>query len=291
MRQLIYTTGGKISDIRDNHVDFFVSFSDSIEDELLKECEYCYYQLCDFEKYIKETKPTFVRMKVDSQDELEYFIELFSPFVTSIDLALKFNREFDLIPLEKCTELESVQMYWNTKQSTLWDVKKNTKLKYFQIMDYYKISDLSVLRGSTIEELRLYGCNSLSSFVSKMHIDDLGFILDMPNLRKLDLNIIKDESSEYYLNLLSKCQFLTRLYITDNFFTFQQYAWLHAHLPNVKEGLEGVYDGGIFFSVIGKRTPKYFNDAKKAEKYRKRYNDLILKYQNRSEPPKDDEKD
>lgn len=291
MRQLIYISDGKVSDIRGDRFNFFVSFSDSIEDELFKECEHCYFQLCDFEKYIKKTKPSSIRMKFDSQDELEYFIELFSPFVTSIDLVSKFNREFDLTPLEKCSELESVQMYWNTKQSTLWDVKKNTKLKYFEIMDYYKISDLSVLRGSTIEELRLYGCNSLSSFVSKMHVDDLGFILDMPYLRELDLDIIKDESSEYYLNLLSKCHFLTRLYITENFFTFQQYAWLQAHLPNVKEGLDGVYNGGDFYSVIGKRTPKSLDDAKKAEIYQKRYNDFILKYKDRSEPPRDNEKD
>ena len=59
-------------------------------------------------------------------------------------------------------ELDAVMMYWNTKQTTLWDVKKNTKLRSFEMTDYYSISDMSVFRGSSVEILRFFGCNGCS---------------------------------------------------------------------------------------------------------------------------------
>jgi hypothetical protein len=193
--------------------------------------------------------------------------------------------------LERCQQLESVELYWNTKQESLWDVKKNTKLKHFEIKEYYHVSDFSAFRGSSIENLQLFGCNGYSTFVSKMHIDDLSFILDMPNLRQLWLDIIKDENSNYYLNLFDKCKNLSVLSIPDSFFTFQQFAWLKAHLPNVTSGLECVTYFKDFCSVIGKRTPKALEDMAKAEKYQKRYDALVEKYRSREIPPADDEKD
>ena len=49
--------------------------------------------------------------------------------------------------------------------------------------------------------------------------------------------------------------------------------------------------GSAFYSIIGRRTPKSLHDAAKAEKYQKRYDALVAKYQTRENPPWDDEKD
>lgn len=294
MKPLIYVADGKIRDINNTLFDTYIRIVDKKERQigegtLWPEGEY--YTPDEFEAYVNTQRPIGVRIGFDTQEELEYLIDRLSPFVHSLYMHSKSNRAFDLTPLERCSQLESIQFDWNTKQETLWNVKKNTKLKHLELMECYKVSDISALRGSSIEDLRLFGCNGLSSFVSKMHIKDLSVILDMPNLRQLRLDIIKDESSEYYLKLFAKCSDLLTLSMPESFFTFQQYAWLKAHLPNVTSGLECVTYFRDFCSIIGKRTPKNLEDQAKAQKYQKRYDTLVEKYRSREVPPADDEKD
>ena len=289
MRKLIYVLGGKLFDRYKRKYDIFVTFVDKIGEDVMPGGKYYTHE--EFAQHIRSVKPFGIVCSFESQDEFEYVINLICDFVGSINLHTKPNMAFDLTRMESCTELDAVQLYWNTKQSTLWDVKKNTKLRSFEMTDYYQISDMSVFRGSSVEMLCFFGCNGASSFVSKMHLDDLSFILDMPKLTELHFDIIKDEPSQYYLNILAKCQNLETLCTTRNFFTFYQFAWLKAHLPNVKSGLECILDGGHFQSIIGKKTPKYLQDAIKAKAYQNRYDALIEKYKARENPPSDNEKD
>ena len=289
MRKLIYVSDCKVRDKLKRQYDAFITFVSGENDNVIPGGNY--YTHTEFAEYIREAKPYGVGFAFESQDELEYVINLICDFVGSINLAAKHNRVFDLSPLEKCTELVAIQMYWNTKQEKLWDIRKNTRLRSFEIMDYYKVSDLSAFRGSTVEYLSFYGCNSCSSFVSKMHVEDFSFVLDMPRLKELRFDIIKDEPSEYYLGILSKLQNLKVFYTPDSFFTFQQFAWLKAKLPNVEKGFECVYAGNDWYSIIGRRTPKSLHDAAKAEKYQNRYDALVAKYKTRENPPLDDEKD
>ena len=290
MKPLIYIRKGIIYDRNNRQYDYCLSFADV--DEVDPQKGELLLSHGDFEKYITTQKPRGLRIIFETQEEFEYLINIIHPFVSSIYLHEKHNRAYDLTPLQKCSELEAVQFYWNTKQETLWDVKKNRKLKSFHMTDFYNVTDFSALRGSSIETLELFGCNGASSFVSKLHIDDLSFILDMPHLRALRLDIIKDESSEYYLKLLARCQELELFSTSDSFFTFQQFAWLKAHLPNVKEGLNCVEKyGDDWYGIIGRRTPKTLTDFTKTEKYQKRYDALVEKYKFRDTPPSDEEKD
>lgn len=294
MKPLIYVADGKIRDINNTLFDTYIRIVDKKERQigegtLWPEGEY--YTPDEFEAYVNTQRPIGVRIGFDTQEELEYLIDRLSPFVHSLYMHSKSNRAFDLTPLERCSQLESIQFDWNTKQETLWNVKKNTKLKHLELMECYKVSDISALRGSSIEDLRLFGCNGLSSFVSKMRIKDLSVILDMPNLRHLWIDIIKDEPSEYYLNLFAKCTDLLTFSTPHSFFTFQQFAWLKAKLPRVNRGLEGVTQVTDFFTVIGKRMPSVLKDKAKADKYQKRYDALVEKYRSREVPPADDEKD
>ena len=289
MRNLIYVSDCKVHDKLKRKYDVFISFLDGESDAVVPGGNY--YTHAEFAEYIREIRPYGVGFAFESQDEFEYVISLICDFVGSINLAAKHNRVFDFSPLEKCTELVAIQMYWNTKQEKLWKIKKNTKLRSFEIMDYYNVSDLSAFRGSNVEHISFLGCNGCSSFVSKMHVDDFSFLLDMPHLTRLRFDIIKDEPSRYYLDILSKLQGLKAFYTPDSFFTFQQFAWLKAKLPNVEKGLECVFEGSDWYSIIGRRTPKSLHDAAKVEKYQKRYDALVAKYQTRENPPSDDEKD
>lgn len=295
MKPLAYVDKEDVCDRNYKRYEFSFVMVD-IDDVNSEETEKYYrtgkcYPYEDFEKFVKRKKPRRVIIDCSTQEELEYLVDNIYEFVSSLRVDLKHNKAFDLTPLEKCSELETVEFYWNIKQESLWDVKKNSKLKSFHMMDYYKVSDFSAFRGSSIETLELFGCNGCSSFVSKMHIDDLSFILDMPKLRVLRLDIIKDEPSEYYLNLFAKCTGLELFGNPHSFFTFQQFAWLKAHLPNVKKGLDCVCEYCGVYSIIGRRTPKAFTEYAKSEKYQKRYDALVEKYRSRTTPPSDEEKD
>ena len=288
MQPLIYVGAGKLSDLTGQKFDAYIGFFDKPDDKPYIDGNY--YDRQTFESYLQNVRPRAIRIGFDNQDEFDYLIDLLSPYVTSIYLHTKTNKAFDLTAMEKCSELGVVQLYWNTKQERLWDVRKNTKLKHFQIMDFYQVSDFSDFRGSSIEDLRIFGCNRLSSFVSKVHLDDPTFICDMPMLRELSLDIIKDKDSTYYLELFAKLQSLKKLSLPSGFFTFSQFAWLKAHMPSTTEGLDGIYRVENLMNVIGKRTPKAFEDQKKADKYQAQYDALVKKYTTQKTPPDDGEK-
>lgn len=291
----IYVADGSMLDLTKRKFDAFIRIVREIETpsevEMYQPGNGVYLSPYEFEQYIATHTPFGVRISFDTQQELDYLIDQLHPYVTALYLHAKHNRAFDLTPLEKCSKLESVQLYWNTKQNALWDVRKNHRLKQFELMEYNKVSDFSAFRGSSIETLRLFGCNACSSFVSKLHIDDPTFLLDMPNLRHLYLDIVQDKPSEYYLKLFEKCNKLQTLSFPTKFFTFQQFAWLKSHLPNVITGLDCIYYSGDFFSIIGRRMPGLLYDENKVAKYQQRYDALVAKYRNREAPPADDEKD
>lgn len=291
MRKLIFIAEGKISNRSNYKYDKYIGFADEPGDERFA-VQGTYYTPEDFAEYIKVVRPKGIVFSIDSQDEFEYIIALISGFIRFLYLFSKHNQKYDFSSLERCSELEAIQLYWNTKQETLWDVKRNEKLKSFEITDYYQVSDLSAFRGSSIETLCLFGCNGLSSFTSRMHIDDFSVVVDMPFLKELRIDIIKDESSEYYLNLISKCKKLEIFKTSDSFFTFQQFAWLKAKMPQTKQGLDCVYTyADDLYAVIGKRMPKRLDDIIKTQKYQSRYNLLVKKYLTRKDPPGDQEKD
>lgn len=294
MKPLIYVADGQIRDLRKKRFDVYIRMVEQVERQTGQGTIWpdgVYLTPREFEAYVRDEKPTGVHLAFDTQEEFDYLIDHLCPMVQALYICAKHNRAFDLSTLERCEQLESIELYWNTKQEALWDVKKNKKLKHFELKDYYHVSDFSAFRGSSIEDLRLFGCNSYSSFASKMHVDDLSFILDMPNLQHLWLDVIKDESSAYYLNMFAKCERLLTLNMPHGFFTFQQFAWLKAKLPHVNYGLEGVTRLTNFYTVIGKRMPGVLEDEAKAQKYQKRYDALVVKYRSREVPPADDEKD
>ena len=90
-----------------------------------------YFTPMEFEAYIRDEKPTGVHLAFDTQEEFDYLIDHLCPMVQALYICSKHNRAFDLSPLERCAQLESIELYWNTKQEALWDVKKNKKLKHF----------------------------------------------------------------------------------------------------------------------------------------------------------------
>ena len=160
-----------------------------------------YYTIVEFADYVKKVKPYGIGFAFDSQDEFDYIINLICDFIGSINLIAKHNKAFDLSLLEKCTELVSIQMYWNTKQEILWDVKKNKKLKTFEIMDYYKVSDLSDFRGSTVEYLAFYGCNGIKNVYFEGTVKEWAeVVVQSGNDYLKNANVYLDRKYNIYIN-------------------------------------------------------------------------------------------
>ena len=127
MRKLIFISDGQISNRNNAKYDKYIGFTDEIGDERFA-AKGEYYSHGEFAEYVKKITPQGIVFDFDTQDEFEYIIGLISGFVTHLFISAKYNEKFDFTPLEQCSELEGIQLYWNTKQDTLWDVKKNTKL-------------------------------------------------------------------------------------------------------------------------------------------------------------------
>lgn len=171
--------------------------------------------------------------------------------------------------MERLNSIETIQLKSNSKITELWNVSKNTKLKRLEIINCNKITDFSCLENTYIEELTLLGCNYLSSFTSKLHINNFEFLLNIPKLNSLWVDVVKDKHSEYYLEILSQMSQLEELIIPNTFFTFNQFAWLSGKLPNVVNGLEcfDYSEENCSYSIIGKNTPKYLKNRQRAEDY------------------------
>lgn len=271
-----------------------VSFVPFIDDTLERKCSY--YVPEQFELYLNYEKPANLILNCDTQQQLDYLIDCVSNIAVKVELLLK-NTCFDLTCLERLKVLKEIYLRSNSKVTKLWDVRQNKNLKYFSLVNYNRVADFSCFENSSIECLQLFGCNHLSSFKSKLHIERFDFLLKMSKLRRLHIDIVKDNPDEYNLNILSQLQNLEKLYIPDTFFTFNQFAWLSSKLPNVKEGLACYFhfekdeDVGSdeFYSIIGKNTPKHLKNNQRAREYFQRYETLIRQYKTRSDPPRDDE--
>ncbi len=233
------------------------------------------YELEEFLIIYNQIKPAYILLYINNQEELDYIIPIIIENTISLKLQLYAYKNFDLSCLKNLNNLETIDFYWNNKQTKLWDISKNKKLRHFEMMDYNKITDFSLLANSNIETLKLYGCNNCSSFNSKLHINDLSFLLKMKKLKRLCLDIVKDYESNYYLDIFSQLKNLEYINLTYKFFTFEEYAYLSANLSNTF-GLEAYFYFKHLnqYLIIGKNAPKLLKNKEKAEEYKLRYEEL-----------------
>ena len=203
---------------------------------------------------------------------------------------MKCNRIEDLSFVEELVNLQALYIYWNQKATKVFDAKKLEKLTFFSVEDANKITDFSGLEYSNMEYLSIWGCNFLGSFTPKIAIKDFSLFTKIPKLNSLDLVLIKNEDATSDLLELAKLSNLEKIHFTDNYFTFEQFAWLKSKLPNVV-GLEPIFEyenweNETVWSVIGSKKPKAIKKQEKANEYKKMYYELVNLYKNQDLPPK-----
>lgn len=162
-------------------------------------------------------------------------IEAILPYIKDIAQSLylfKCPRLVSFDFMAECKKLEFVEIYWNQKATSLWNVKNNSKLHTLIIDSCNKLSDFSHLMYSSIYHLEIWGCNCLSSFTPKIKIDDLSIFQTIPNLEVLRLAIMKNEDREKDLSDLSKLVRLKNFSIQNDYFSVEQITRLKAILLN-----------------------------------------------------------
>lgn len=201
----------------------------------------------------------------------------------------------DLSFLENLSHLQELNIYWNRKATRLFDAARIPNLKKFYMTNCNNIVDFEGLKHSNIECLALYGCDCLSSFTPKLDVGDMDFLEYMPHLKTLYLDIMRTRADDVYLKAIAKAKNLEEFNIGERFFTFEQFAWLSAHLPNVKEDLEPckcynsqnecvtIVEETDDYSIIGRR--KTYAKKPLAIRYLNAYNALRKKFIDAPEPP------
>ncbi len=229
----------------------------------------------------------------DSEREIAELLAPVKPDLEGLTL-FKCPDLADLSFLEDFPRLKTLQMYWNRKATKLFNAARLPALQKLYVTDCNKLTDFSGLRGSRLASLTLYGCNGLSSFTPRLDIGDPDFLADMPALKHLTLDIMRTQTNEVYLKTFANLKTLEVLELPRSFFTFEQFAWLSAHLPNVKESLEACPPAVTAttlamnsiretFAVIGRHKPCV--KAEKAKKYTAAYDALRAQFKDADEPP------
>lgn len=133
----------------------------------------------------------------------------------------------DLSLLETLSHVETMDLTWNSKATSLWDFRKNHTLKTLVLHDFSKVQDISQLSAATqLQSLTIGG-----GFGKPMKIKSLTPLSSLTDLNYLSLSNIKVEGGS--LQPLAKLKKLKTLIVSNQFET-REYAWLATRLPDTK---------------------------------------------------------
>lgn len=247
-------------------------------------CKEMIFTPADFKAFCKDTEFLSIAFGLRNQTELDFFTDALAlSKIGTFEPHFPDRAQIVLSPLSKLKKTKRVFLVELPRIVSLWDTRGNTELEELHILNCNRLHDFSILEGSPIETLKLFGCNGLSSFTSKLHVDDLSFLLRMPNLKSLHIEIVKDRPAKYYIDIISRLKNLREFMCPESFLTFEEFAYLAAKLPDCK-GLEpSLYCKELgTYSIIGNRKPRFLTDLARVKKYEEQYARLIEKY--KSEP-------
>jgi Leucine-rich repeat (LRR) protein len=201
------------------------------------------------------------------------------PFLSNVtDLKIYEIRCTDLSSLGSLHSLENLDLDWNTKIETLWNMGELTSLSSLSINDFSKLNDISnISKMPWLTNLSLTG-----GMWNKLSLKSIEPLSVLKELRSLDLGNIEIKDSNSILPLSSLVQ-LEKLNIPNRFPT-EEIARLSVKLPNT------VCD---FFTpfikvnsgddkdtlIIGKGKPR-LNSKKDSERIKK-YEAEFLGFQNK----------
>lgn len=190
-------------------------------------------------------------------------------------------RANNLAPLTLLTDIKEIELDWNTKATTLWDLSGNPALHKLSINDFSKLSDISYLQNArNITELSLTG-----GIWNKLKLHSLSPLKSLDSLNKLTLaNLSLEQGGLEPITHLHNLKELT----VSNQFPTEEYARLSVALPNTKcqyfapyVTVKGIYsDKDIMPVGKGKPWLNSTKDKAKLEKLTANFAALQARYRN-----------
>ena len=219
------------------------------------------------------------------QKSFEYFVEKYGAEYEYLSF-FKCQLISDFSPLEDLKHLQGVSIYWNIRNSTLWDLSKNPKLEYLWLDSTKKIAyDPLALQGAkTLKEVFFRG-----DMDTPYPMKSLEWMRGMDALETVTLRNIKLEDRN--TDVLEIVPGLTRFDFPAGMFTTEEIAYMCAKYPHIAGNSLGAYntEDAILndVRVCGYRKPGLDLPKGQArlDKYIKEFDALVAKY--RAELKKD----
>ncbi len=235
----------------------------------------------DFEmRYAKREDKMMLRRL--SQDGLEHFVRKYGRTYQILRLD-SCTRIKDFSPLSDLPNLEAICIDW-CKNSVLWDMSRNTKLKILSLSNCKKLTYAPQLleTGKTLEEVRFWGPTSGGTYP----MATLDCFRNMDALRRIDLNWVS--LADKSLGFLDTLPNLEEFHFDAGMLTTEEIAFIVARYPNLYGQCLGPYDDTYMHlgevRVCGSRKPTLRLPKQQAclDDYIRQFHDLVEQYRRES---------
>lgn len=217
------------------------------------------------------------------QKSFEYFVEKYGEEYEFLSF-FKCQLISDFSPLEKLKHLQGVSIYWNIRNSALWDMSQNPKLEYLWLDSTKKIAynPLALQKAKSLKETFFRG-----DMDTPYPMKSLEWMCGMDSLEKVTLRNIKLENRD--TDVLESVPSLSRFDFPAGMFTTEEIAYMCAKYPHIKGSSMGAYntEDAILNDVriCGYRKPGLDlpNGQARLDKYIKEFDALVAKYKSELE--------
>lgn len=212
------------------------------------------------------------------QKTFEYFIEKYGEEYEFLDF-FKCQLISDFSPLEKLKHLQGVSVYWNIRNSTLWDMSKNPELEYLWFSSTKKIAynPLALQKAKSLKQVVFIG-----DMDSSYPMQSLEWMRGMDSLETAYLRNIRLENRD--TSVLDGAPSLTRFDFPAGMFTTEEIAYMCAKYPHIEGNSLCAYntEDAILndVRVCGYRKPGLDlpKGQTRLDKYVKEFDALVAKY-------------
>lgn len=292
---MYYYRKSKKLNIRKRTVDVLFTISSQKDDMIFQGVTKAVGQaetLFDFAKVFDGESAASLIVNVPQRD-LDALLSFLADKLTAVEI---WSPVDDLSVLEKCKKVRFVTAVRAEELRTLWNTRCNPELEEIKAYHCVKLQDISGLYGCTATAVTLSGkFLAYASDTDAPIVDDLSPFASMPNLTELELFIGKRKQKRADLLLLAALTGLQSLQLTKNFFTFRQFAWLKAKLPNA-DGVGCVYRYKYdkrkevdCYVIAGDGMPDWLEDGtgEEIKRYEEEFNGYVAEFASAPTPPDD----
>ena len=213
-----------------------------------------------------------------NQKSFEYFIENYGEEYEFLSF-FKCQLISDFSPLEKLRHLQGVSIYWNIRNSTLWDMSENPELEYLWLSSTKKIAyhPIALQKAKNLKQIVFIG-----DMDTPYPMNSLEWMRGMDSLERVYFRNIKLENRD--TRVLDCVPSLTRFDFPAGMFTTEEIAYMCAKYPHMKGNSMGAYntEDAILNDVriCGYRKPGLDLPKGQArlEKYIREFDALVEKY-------------